>query len=433
MVPFARSDFISPAQLIYWRWLLWRSQYFPEEKLEWLQSRLLISMLEHCFIHVPWYRAQLDRLGIKSPVVKHREIFYQLPILKKQDLASHGDDLKADGFEKYGPKLVHTTGSTGSPMRTYWDKRSNVLELICQWRQNFWFGYRLGMPFLDIRNYHSHLKEKVLWNPACRSLETSIRFWDEVNIEECARLLRTYKIKFWRGHPGALYQLACFFQEKGIEDIRPLGIVTVGEKQLEFQRIFMENWIGRPVGDNYGLTEHTAMFCKCPHGNFHIASEYGFVEILKEDGSPAGPGEEGRIISTGLHNKAFPLLRYDTGDYAVVSGETCSCGRTLPLVREFVGRVDDHVFDAEGRKLAGLHRVFRYLRGIRCSQIVQSVRGELDVYVVPNRDFNQTIKEEIERGFLCELEDRMRFDLHIVKTLPYADSRKTKFIVSLIR
>ena len=40
---------------------------------------------------------------------------------------------------------------------------------------------------------------------------------------------------------------------------------------------------------------------------------------------------------TPLHNFAMPLVRYDTGDYAVAAAP-CACGRGLPALERILGR-----------------------------------------------------------------------------------------------
>ena len=56
------------------------------------------------------------------------------------------------------------------------------------------------------------------------------------------------------------------------------------------------------------------------------------MTIVDGDGNPVEPGTPGRLVGTGLHNMAMPLLRYDVGDVASLSTEVCTCGRGLPLM-----------------------------------------------------------------------------------------------------
>lgn len=51
------------------------------------------------------------------------------------------------------------------------------------------------------------------------------------------------------------------------------------------------------------------------------------VELLAPDSSDyVKPGEIGRVVITDLYNRSMPLIRYDTGDFAV-SHDDSSCVR----------------------------------------------------------------------------------------------------------
>ncbi len=433
MFEFRFSDFFSPRRLLYWRRLLWKSQYFPIERQRALQWELLSGLLNHCFSNVPYYKTLLSSLGLKRSDFNCLEDISKLPILNKNKVLDQNESFKAKLFEKYRPSKRNTTGTTGTPLQVYWDLDTNVMELLCHWRHYSWFGYKLGMPFLDIRSYSQHLSGHFRWNWKCQSLEISSSHLNESNIKAYAKLFKRYRIRFWRGHPHAIDQLCRYLDNAKIYDVKPKYIVTVGEALLEYQRHFIESWTGVFIGDNYGLTEHNALICQCPEGGYHIATEYGLVEIIKEDGTPANFGEEGRIIATGLHNKAFPLIRYDTGDYAILSNQTCSCGRTLPLIEALTGRIDDHVMDVNGRWVSSLYRSFKFVKGIRCSQIVQKEFGAIDVYIVPAKDYNEHIKTLLLAGLHKELGERMNIQIYTVRELPFQSLKKFKFVINRLQ
>ncbi len=424
---------MSVHRLAYWRSVLWRSQYWPLDRQRGLQWKLLSSLLDHCFSEVPYYRDILPQSGIRRSDFRSLDDLRLMPVIGKAEVFHHGDRFKADRFDRYKPKAVPTSGTTGSPMTVYWDLRSNVMELLCQWRHYSWFGYRIGTPFLDIRNYHTHMKDKWAWNWKCRGLETAIFFWDASNAAECADMLKKRRIRLWRGNPLALSQLAQSFEEAGIRDIRPRQIIPVGEALLESQREILERWSGAVVGDSYGLNEHTATMGQCPAGHYHAASEYGIVEILREDGTPAEPGEEGRIVTTGLHNRAFPLIRYDTGDLAVPATGPCACRRTLPVVQSLSGRLGDRVLSAKGRWVSSLHRAVKFVHGIRGTQIIQERAGSLDVYIVPNEGYGPAVENRVVSDLRAELGEAMEIRIHLVEELPFRSGRKFKFVISRLK
>lgn len=99
--------------------------------------------------------------------------------------------------------------------------------------------------------------------------------------------------------------------------------------------------------DVYSSAEVGYIAMQCPESeNLHIQSESVFVEVLDEAGKPCQPGEVGEVIVTPLHNLAMPLLRYSIGDFAEVG--SCSCGRTLPVLKHIMGRTRSMVRLANG-------------------------------------------------------------------------------------
>ena len=81
------------------------------------------------------------------------------------------------------------------------------------------------------------------------------------------------------------------------------------------------------------------MATQCPDcGEYHLASEVGHVEIMREDGRAAALGQSGRIVVTPFYNYAMPLIRYDMGDFAEAGIAKPTCRRRLPTLRRILGR-----------------------------------------------------------------------------------------------
>jgi hypothetical protein len=86
-------------------------------------------------------------------------------------------------------------------------------------------------------------------------------------------------------------------------------------------------------------------FPDCPA--FHVNADAVLVELADAaNGRPVEDGVSGRIVVTDLLNTVMPLLRYELGDFGVVTGRGhCRCGRVTPrlrlLARE-LGRSDHH-------------------------------------------------------------------------------------------
>jgi phenylacetate-CoA ligase len=98
----------------------------------------------------------------------------------------------------------------------------------------------------------------------------------------------------------------------------------------------LKECFGCPVINRYDNEENGLIAITSPDSDIFRVNYQGLYIELLEDGSdrPVPPGVMGRVVITDLFNKAMPLIRYDTGDYAISDDETGHI-RTL---REICGR-----------------------------------------------------------------------------------------------
>ena len=78
-------------------------------------------------------------------------------------------------------------------------------------------------------------------------------------------------------------------------------------------------------------------------GMHFLSPDLMVAELIDpETGERVAPveGARGELVYTALRRQASPLLRFRTRDHVVVTGTSCSCGRTGYKVR-CVGRTDD--------------------------------------------------------------------------------------------
>jgi phenylacetate-CoA ligase len=88
---------------------------------------------------------------------------------------------------------------------------------------------------------------------------------------------------------------------------------------LPAMRQRLEERFGCPVLDIYSMNEAgpVAVADSAAGGHVLLQSRL-YVEILDDAGQPAAPGERGEITLTGGFNSCLPLLRYRTGDHAML-------------------------------------------------------------------------------------------------------------------
>jgi phenylacetate-CoA ligase len=120
---------------------------------------------------------------------------------------------------------------------------------------------------------------------------------------------------------------------------------------FEDDKKLMESHIGVPVINEYGASELDLIAFQNPNNNWQVNSETLFVEVLDEKNNVLPNGEEGRIVITSLYNKAHPFIRYDIGDFGILSKQS-----TLkkPILEKLIGRINDIAILPSGKKAAGL-------------------------------------------------------------------------------
>ncbi|MFH1966120.1 MAG: hypothetical protein ABIJ42_11380 [Acidobacteriota bacterium] len=152
-------------------------------------------------------------------------------------------------------------------------------------------------------------------------------------------------------------------------------------------RKFIEKRFGCLVYSAYNMNEMGAMAFECEvRDGYHLNTDACFVRIADEDGETVPEGETGEVIISNLVNTSTVILNYRTGDRGRLSREKCPCGRTLPLLKELLGRISDTVYCADGISMPfGVldSQVSGILDEVASYQIVQDRPGHISWHLVP--------------------------------------------------
>lgn len=111
-----------------------------------------------------------------------------------------------------------------------------------------------------------------------------------------------------------------------------------------------------------------------------IINENLIVEIVRPGtDDPVEIGEVGEIVVTSF-NKAYPLVRFGTGDMSAVIEEPSPCGRTNMRIKGWMGRADQRT------KIKGM-----FVDPKQIDQLVKSVDGLERARLVVMRDGNKDV------------------------------------------
>ncbi|MFN7976273.1 MAG: hypothetical protein U0166_28725 [Acidobacteriota bacterium] len=425
---FRLRDFWYPVSIVRMRRLLEASQWWDEEKIAAFQKERLRIVVEHAVASVPYWRDLFARLRLKPADVAGPGDLAKLPVLTKDTVRERRAELEASDLRRHGPRLVHTSGSTGTPLAFYIDKPTNVLEFATLWRHWGWHGYRFGDRFADMRGRTIADPSGIEHDFRLRSLNVSSFDLTPEKARRYAEAMRGFRPVMVRGYPSSLH-VFCGWMDRDI-GVRPRSVITSSETLLDHQRAAIARVFGCPVRDYYGQVERVAWIGECERGRYHVGSEYGIVEVLGDDDRPIAEGT-GRLVGTTLWNLAMPLLRYETRDLVTVarSGD-CACGRKLPTVERIWGRIEDIVVTPDGRHVGRLDAAFKLSTGIRLAQIVQDDPSAIEVRIVPAAGFGDDDVRVLERELRLRLGDAIAIRHEIVADLERTAGGKIKFVVS---
>lgn len=108
----------------------------------------------------------------------------------------------------------------------------------------------------------------------------------------------------------------------------------------------LERLWGCRVFTHYGLTETGlggGVECAAGEG-YHLREADLYAEIVHPvSGRPMADGEEGEVVFTTLTRKGMPLVRYRTGDRAMMLTAPCPCGTVLRRLGRVKGRIEFEV------------------------------------------------------------------------------------------
>lgn len=233
--------------------------------------------------------------------------------------------------------VFRTSGSTGRPLKAriyfvHW-----IIEQAVIFRHWQWAGYKRSQKTAMLRSYSPKRGEPLFkYNWILNTYYFSPFHLDDGNMQTYYDIMVKKGISVIRGYPSSIKIFASFLQRKSLKGLKVNIIFTASETLTDSDRFFIESVFNAKVSNHYGLAEQIVMMGDCEeHTHLHNYFEYGFLELIDTE----IPNVK-RIVGTNLHNRTMPLLRYDTGDLAIVDSTVCGCNRNLLSIKGILGRHD---------------------------------------------------------------------------------------------
>ncbi len=352
------------------------------------------------------------------------------PVVNKQILK---DNYNAVFVKSYADKktiIKKTSGSTGTPFAVAhcmdkWDRHVADLkyfgelagykdrESLCYFRamptaseeaqkkDNIWQVDICDLSEENLTKYYYFMIEKkcVALLAYASSLETAVNFWAK---------------KFPKNE---LYiKTVICISETLTDTVRKKLTTYFGENvQVRARYSNTENGI---LGQETGIP-----------GRYTLNWASYYFEILKFDSDePAADGELGRIVVTDLYNRAFPMIRYDTGDVA----KMIHTDGNFPCFIDLLGRRMDLIRTADGGVVSPflISQTFKCAKGVAQWQFIQKTLKDYVVKIVAEDGAEKPDCVDGINKFREILGDDINVKVEYVDEVPVLNSLKRKLIIS---
>ena len=323
----------------------------PLRELGKYQTKLLKQIVRYSFQKSPLYQRKFKKAGVKPEQITSLDDVAKLPFTEKNELRN----AYPFGFSAVpADRLARVYSSTGTTGRktTLCLMTPNDLELwsdlmarclVCATVKE---GDRIHLAFgFERLNDGGH--GFMYGADKLKALSIPIGF-DKP--ERQIQIMKDIKPTVLCMVPSYALYVAETAKKLGIDLAKELNFrlgIFGAEGWAESLRKRFESTFGLEAYDEYGPSElwGPGVSIEChEHDGLHVWSDYYLVEVIDpKTGELVGDKEQGELVFTTLRREALPLVRYRTGDIAVLNSDVCACGRTHPRMSKVLGRWDDEI------------------------------------------------------------------------------------------
>lgn len=326
---------------------LWRSRLGPTNYIS------LQEFLEHVTQTVPFYKQ------LRSSRMHQKALDLDwFPLVRRDIVSDDPEVFKSVAFDLRTCRLKLTSGTTGIPLAIPRDPASAFGFLYDGYRRIFSLippvaaSLQPGSVSIVLVEDNPDRKPAESIHP---SLKYSVIKRVTLGISDCndkkiVEELRGSRIPILYGRPRAIIRLRELDENSPTANgrITPVAILSSGDNLYSDYRRRIESWFQCSVYDAYVSNEAGFVGVECRFkSGIHVFTDRILLEVLTEEGKLVRTGS-GELIITNKENWAMPFVRYQSGDFGIVSNQRCECGHIGPTIKEISGR--DSVYFLIGDK-----------------------------------------------------------------------------------
>lgn len=312
-----------------------------------------------------------------------------------------------------------TGGSTGAPLVYFTTNEAQSFMwagILLSWET---LGYQLGekVAFVAGTSLAKNDIKHTIFYHLLNVTTYSAYHLNDADIKTYLAHIKKTKTRLIYGYATAVNSLAEYIIKNGAIEFPYLrGVVTTAEILSDKHRDNISQAFNVKVHNQYGCNEAGISAFECDFGNMHYINTATSLAL----------DQNGNVLATNLVNKAYPMIRYFTGDkFSLLDGEICPCKRGYPIMANFMGRTCDMVVDNRNMVMhsAFFNVLFRDDKHIEQFQ-VQFNKNEIIVLLEVD---DATLPDEYFSHYLDVVKKNMQFDHYELKiNYPFLPSENAK-------
>lgn len=195
----------------------------------------------------------------------------------------------------------------------------------------------------------------------------------------------------------------------------------------------VRNTLGATLVDYYGLGERVALASVGPDRRYYFNPLYGRVELIDMQEAADDGNALYRIIATGHWNRAMPLIRYDTGDIAIVSRSDEKRIEEIQIGEHgfvgILGRRSEFIVGPDGSRISGLNHLPRGVTDLVRMQVYQATPDEVEIRLRPGPGFSQQSMRQLRDNVDAMIPPTIKVDIREDAEFAKAANGKTPFVI----
>lgn len=415
---------------------LWRT---GRAELQELQHRRLSEILRHTAATSAFYRECWQKHGVDLKVIMSIADLARLPLIRKTDLNANMERVLSTGFVRSELTESSTGGSTGQPLTFFRDAEVTAMRRA----QDYFFNSKIGVypgtkrawvwgSPLDVAQLN-RIKARL----ANLLTDRAIHFYafDSSRMEKLdfLRLLNKYQPRLIIAYPNMLAALAELARSENMAMTSVPYCAVTAEPLYPWQRELFREVFATTTCERYGAREFGTLASEIDDGHGMVVFEPNYLlEVIDAEGRVLPEGSFGELVLTDLCNRAFPLIRYRTGDMVRISTSGAGSESQWRRLLEVGGRIVDLLRRPDGELIGGAAAIMALrTSGIRIqTQIVQHEPQRFALHHLRGEEVTAEQRRLFQEKLTKLMGATVTVETHAVDALPYDRSGKYRYVIS---